>query len=598
MIRDFFVQINTPSQKDSSGKALKYFRELFANAVNEVIEENGFVLTYSKDQAIDAKMPIKCSHRNAHIYISGECDIPDYLIESTGNSADEQTIGMLFEKHGESVFERLSGNFIVLINYHISKVIKVVNSKLALYPLYYYRNNDSLMLSTRLGLFREIIGTNHLNYGVLMQFSLYNYPVSSATFLKDVFLLPAASIMTFQHGELSIGRYWSIMEEFGKNSDIKSLKQSTALLDDVLNKTIGNKCKLHERVGISLTGGWDGRLILAYSLKYCIPDHILLYSHGTKDNPDVVLPSASAKKLGYNYLPVLLTDAEYVRQQLKWAEDTVKYADGLRQVSRLHYLYNMSVLKNEHEIDFILSGIGGSNLLKSTNYKPCDVFNKYVIELIESDNIEVTLKKHFDLMMSGHSALFNQIGFDEFLATFDLNSFTTLHQIQNKTQRFIYFLISEIERRYFGPELQSYRHLVTNYSPFFDDAFIIALANTVFFELASNTGLVKSHYISLLYARLTSKNNRSLSKEPTDRGFSMYDVANPLLFPVMLFKYFRKKYDRSAKPDYFNHKVFIQNYLHNQSSGLNNQQMPFEANRLFIENYVTAMTFLNANYQF
>ncbi|MDY0279183.1 MAG: hypothetical protein RBR35_01320 [Salinivirgaceae bacterium] len=470
--------------------------------------------------------------------------------------------------------------------------MKVINSKLGLYPLYYSFRNGSLALSTRLGIFRDILKPVKINYAVLMQHCLYNYPVSAQTFLEGIFLLPSASVLILKNDLISIQKYWSVTDVFTTGTNFKTLRQSTELLDDILDRKIMKICSGNTNLALSLTGGWDGRLLLSYALKYVAPEQILLYSHGTLDNPDVKLPMATAKKMNYKYVPVLLSNREYEKDQLQWAGDTVKYSDGLRQISRLHYLYNMHLLNKEYRVQQVISGIGGSNLLKSTNYKPCDVFNRFVIELIESDNLDHTLKGHYDYCMQNNSALFNQIDFEAFKSSFDIEMFRDLHSIKNKNKRFITFLIAEIERRYFGTELQSYKHLIKNYSPFFDDDFISALGMTIFFDSNSDKGLAKSHHISMLYAKLTTRNNITLAKEPTDRGFSMYEVANPLLFPKMLLKYFRHKLVKAKDVNYFNQKSILQSYTNRYFPDIVFHADGNSLNNLFMENYVSAISFI------
>jgi asparagine synthetase B (glutamine-hydrolysing) len=591
-MRDFFAHLS--KQIDNTQKALNYFIRLFPDARNEMSNVNGVSIAFSADNA-DANrlITLHSPSRKADLIISGEYDIPEHMVNSVNEkmNPDAQLLE-LFEIHGEALFESLSGNFNVLIWYPGLQTLKVVNSKLGLYPLYYSIKDGALAVSTRLGAFREIYGTDSTNHAVLMQHCLYNYPVSSSTFLKDVNLLPSASVLTYENDNITILKYWSIEDTFETGANFKTLSQSTALLDEVLDNSIRKKCTGDKKMAISLTGGWDGRLLLSYALQYIKPEQILLYSHGTLDNPDVKLPMATAKRLNYNYVPILLSDPEYEKQQLQWAGDTVKYADGLRQISRLHYMYNMHLLNKDHGIDLILSGIGGSNLLKSTNYKPCDVFNRFVIELIETDNMEQTLRYHYEHCMLNHAALFNHIDFDTYAASFDTVMFGILHGIKDKNKRFVTFLISEIERRYFGAELQSYKHLIKNYSPFFDDAFIGALARTVFVNSERDKGLVKSHYISMLYAKLTSRNNVALSKEPTDRGFSMHEVANPILFPLMLFKYFRHKLVKVKNVDYFNQKDILRKYTDSNFPDLKFHNDGAASNRLFMENYISAMSFI------
>lgn len=595
-MRDFFIHFLGKDDTKSVKLAMRYFEAMFPDAVNRVEQINGLAIAYSSDQNKQLSAArLVCKERNASLIISGDYDFPDSFINPVHSQMSKQELLLhLYIIHGDKLFEQLSGNFNILIFYSRNNKIKVINSRLGLYPLYYYQEGSKLMISSRLGIFRDIFGADCVNNAVVMQVCLYNYPVASSTVLKDVFLLPAASILTFSQNELKIRNYWNIESELENSSGFMNFSNSLNALDDVLDRAIEKKLGQNEKIGISLTGGWDGRLLLAYALKYVSPDKILLYSHGTPDAPDVSLPLRTSEKLSYHYVPILLNNPEYLQEQLDWAAKTVNYSDGLRQVSRLHYLYNMSVLRNEYGIKHIISGIGGSNLLKSSNYSPCDVFNKHIIELIKSDNLEDTITAHYTKIKSSNPQIFESVDLGDFISAIDDDTFQRFRSIKDKDYRFIYFLISEIERKYFGAELQSYKHLITNYSPFFDDDFIETILKTVFFKPGAFKGLIQSHFISLLYAKLTVRNNKPLAKEPTDRGFSMYEVANPLLFPVMAYKYYRNRYKyASTSQDYFNAKNVVHRYAKTYNLQVNGSiNNLIQLNKLFFENYISTLAFL------
>jgi hypothetical protein len=595
-MKDFFVHFLGKDDTKSVNRAMRYFEAMFPDAVNRVEQINGLTIAYSSDHDKHLNVaPLVCKERNATLIISGDYDFPDSYINPVHSQMSKQELLLhLYTIHGDKLFEQLSGNFNILIFYTRSNKIKVINSRLGLYPLYYFQEGRKLMISSRLGIFRDIFGANFTNNAVVMQVCLYNYPIGSSTVIKDVFLLPASSILTFSQNELKIRNYWNIESKIQDSSRFMNFRDSVDIIDDVLDRAMRKKLGQNDKVGISLTGGWDGRLLLAYALKYVSHDRILLYSHGTPDAPDVSLPLKTSKKLNYHYVPILLNDPEYLQEQLNWAAKTVNYSDGARQVSRLHYLYNMSVLRNEHGINQIISGIGGSNLLKSSNYSPCDVFNKYIIELIKSDNLDETITAHYTKIKSANPQLFESVDLGDFISAINDDTFQRFRSIKDKDYRFIYFLIFEIERKYFGAELQSYKHLVTNYSPFFDDDFIGTILKTVFFKPGAFKGLIQSHFISLLYAKLTVRNNKPLAKEPTDRGFSMYEVANPLLFPVMAYKYYRNRYKyATTSQDYFNAKNVVHKYAKTYNLQINGSlNNSIQLNKLFFENYISTLSFL------
>jgi asparagine synthetase B (glutamine-hydrolysing) len=592
---DFFLHITPSKESRAADQALTYFKRFFPEADNSIHFFEEFILTISADPSRKTQtLPVWYDARKAWLFVSGEYIIPD-SVEQAGQITDNDSDRLpgLFELYGESIIEALSGNFNAFLYYPNENRFISITSKLGLYPLYYCQKGQEFLVCSRLGVFKQLQGPERFNPAVVMQSCLYNYPVSSATFIQGVFVQPAGSVLSFYKGKVTIKHYWSISREMTGSADARmNFNDSVDLLDEVLDRLIQRYCSRCDKIGLSLTGGWDGRLLLSYVLKYLTPDKVLLYSHGTSDSPDVAIPLATAKKLDLNYEPILLDDPGYLNRQMEWAADTVAYSDGMRQISRVHYLYNMSRLRNVHGIDNIISGNGGSNLIKSTNYKPCQVFNRFVIELIESEDLEKTLQKHYEYSVREFPSLFQHVDWSSFIDSFDLTRFQSLLSEKNVPLRFFHFLVSEIERKYFGSELQSYKHLVKNYSPFFDDEFLAALMKTAFLEPDGNKGLLKSHRMSVLYARLIERNNGKLAKEPTDRGFSMHDIAHPIFFPRMLYRYYKKKKNSFKKPDYFNNNQMIEDFSRQflEKSGLLNVNNSH--NKPFLENYISVMSFL------
>lgn len=594
-MRDFFAHITQSRDSQCVTMALEYFNDLFPDSDNRIISFEGLNISISNDLSTEKILsPLWCKIKGAYLFVFGEYSLPDCLKVSKNSKTDDpEDIANLFDIHGDALFEKVSGNFNALIYYPGKTKFVAITSKLGLYPVYYQQLGKDFMVSSRLGAFKKISGAGKLNFPVIMQHCLYNYPISNKTFIQEVHVQPAGSILVFNNYAISINKYWTIDQEMVDSQGIKSLSDSIDLMDTVLDRLIRRQCYQTTKVGLSFTGGWDGRLLLSYALKYLSHDQMLLYSHGTMQSPDIKIPLSTSDKLNFNYIPVLLDDPEYLSHQLKWAADTVKYSDGIRQITRLHYLYTMSLLRNSYGVRNIISGNGGSNLLKSSNYRPCSVFNRFVIELIESDNIESTLRKHYEYCQFNLSTFFQNVDWNSFLDSFDQKYLKSLLLINNKGMRFLHLLVSEIERKYFGSEIQSYKHVVKNYSPFFDDEFIKALMQTTFICFDDIKGIQKSHKLSLLYGRLITKNNKDLAKEQTDRGFSMNDVSNPLLFPQMLYKYFKNKLKWGKATDFFCNKnipnLYAQKYL--EKSALINSK--YSSDQSFVENYISVMSFLN-----
>lgn len=591
-MRDFFITFSLQPKKRINEKVISYFDELFPDSENAVIEVNNLSIAYSHDPGEgDSGRNFRHHDGEFLVLLSGEFELPDHLTIPNIQNSFEQLVS-LFKSSGEDIFKKISGNFNVVIYYIKNQRVVVINSKLGLYPAYYYKNDSTFYVSTRLGLFKRILKNFRENHPVVFQHCIYNYPISNDTFIKDVQLMPAASSLSISNNNIIVKKYWDLNTLLASRGKLLNPKESIRLIDNVMDKIIQRRCGSVSRTGISLTGGWDGRLILAYALKYLSPNDILLYSHGTKDSPDVSLPLETSKKLKFNYVPVYLEDKDYVDQQLEWASRTILYSDGMRSLTRLHYLYNMHVLKTQYGLDSIISGIGGSNLIKSSNYQPSTVFNKYIIELIESDNPEKTISKQHSYFQEKYPDLFADVSLDDFLESFTNSGINELYAVKNKNERFFRFLVMEIERRYFGAEIQSYKHLLKNFSPFFCDEFIEALITTDFISFKESKGLFKSRNISLFYAQLINRHNKNLAKENTDRGFSMYDVGYPHRAPIMIFKYMWYKYAKSKKVNYFNNQEIALSFSDKYSPRLSQKLNRNELSKSVLVNFISVENFL------
>jgi len=452
-------------------------------------------------------------------------------------------------------FKKLDGNFLILYLNRVNSDVKLINSKLGLIPCYYYAKDNQYIVSTRMGLFQSVLSGLKINWGAVAQYALYNYIASDCTFFKDVYSLPPATALKFNGNSSSYSVYWNIEDEMVDKP--LSFRKSIALIDDSLNEISRDIIGKNDLISISLTGGWDGRILLAYASRFAEKDQILLYSFGSKNSPDVFIPEENAERLNYEYIPIDLENNGYTESIAHWAKETTYRSDGLRSPMRSHYLYTMDILRDK--TDFIISGIGGSNLIKSGKYQSSNVYNQNVLELMFSDNYEGVLKKHFDYTRRQYPEFFPDLSEQEFIDSFQTQRFLSLFNNYSPKRRMFHFLIGEVERKYFGYELMSYRHLIRNYAPFFDMRFIRALAkSSLFGGYDSGNSYLSPFQSALLYARLVYRNAPELARQKTDRGFSLYDLLYPLN-PGIINKYLNmKRKVKDSNGDHFKNRQVLE----------------------------------------
>ena len=142
----------------------------------------------------------------------------------------------------------------------------------------------------------------------LLERLLFNYPLFESTWWENIRLLPAHHALQLEELSVSVKPGFQVADYFGSGADKSraSLNRLAALFEDETRLFLPES-----RFGISFTGGFDGRTLLAAARKAGRTD-FLTYSFGHPDDADVTFPQSQTRQLGIPYEPVLL-DETYVR---------------------------------------------------------------------------------------------------------------------------------------------------------------------------------------------------------------------------------------------------------------------------------------------
>lgn len=489
-----------------------------------------------------------------HIFVLGMVFLsPDQRQRLAGkisaNSIDEDLIPVLYRQGGMAELQNLHGEFnLVMIDARTNEIV-CLSSRFGLLPLYYAVDNDSLCVSDSLARLGEATGRNELDLAVVAQLCLYNYSLSNRSLLKDCYCLPAGTCLRYKHGNTQMQAYWTPDELLGK--DLVSGGAGVDLIDEAFEESVIRYSSQIDRTALSLTGGWDGRLVLAYVLEHMEAEQVSLYSFGIAESPDVVIPRKIAAAMSLKYQPYVL-DQEYLDKSfVSAAGDTALCSDGYRSVQRAHYLHAMRDLSKTHSS--LISGICGSNVMKAAATTPSVVMNSRILQILSSAEPEKAALEHLDEMKQMLTPEFNGLDRDAWLGSVFSEELKRSLEQPTHAHRVSCFVFGILERKYFGPELASYRHLMANFSPFIDQGFVDALSRTEFFNAyrASN-GIFGNRSNAILYARLIYRHNRCLAGFPSDKHIKLTNLLHPVTYPLVAAKqvYRRKlkKHLRTVNP--------------------------------------------------
>ncbi|MCK4951690.1 MAG: hypothetical protein KAS48_07715 [Gammaproteobacteria bacterium] len=513
-------------------------KQIYIGAVSDPSGDNRFGLVS------DANESIFCA-------VHGNC----YLDEEIRSSVSEKygitgvvgidNIPYAYLMLGENLPMHLTGDFNIVIADMRTRAVMVFNSRFGMLPLYYSSYGDVLVFCTSLrALTRSEQLPLHLNKTTLVESAIFNYPISDNSFIENVNTLPSGSLLSVGDGVLKLKRYWDVKDLF---CGVKySRDESIDLIDDALRRIIHKYISGRRNFGLSLTGGWDGRLILSY-LKDVPKDRFFLYSFGGLGSADTEIPKNICADLGYEYKPFIL-DENYLKTEFcKYADETILRSYGMRSYLRAHYLYSMAMIQDK--TDLVLSGNCGSNLLKNVNSTGSVVSNS-LYQVFNSGFSKDVIGGIFDSFQGSDFMRLDDNDKERFVDTISNlkpDSGLTLNQ------QFYEFLLSIIERKYFGAEIASYPGGLTNQSPFIDYEFVSTIAQTPYFgahyeffgrKISDRWTLAK------LYAALIKKNHPRLADYETDRGFSLAELASWTYLPKIVYKRFFTKGSRHGRDNF------------------------------------------------
>ncbi len=167
-------------------------------------------------------------------------------------------------------------------------------------------------------------------------------------------MLPA-NILTLTRDGLQTFTYWT----FSPNKTIArlSLNESVDCIIDVLSRTIRHSLAQQGKVWLSLTGGFDSRVLAAVAHYGHMP--FKAYCHGQPDSRDVRIASLLSQKMGWDYEYFPLPE-DWGRQRPGWFSQTLGRTDAHLDVVKTSRMVREQTLKAQ-QYGVSLWGFGGES---------------------------------------------------------------------------------------------------------------------------------------------------------------------------------------------------------------------------------------------
>ncbi len=276
-------------------------------------------------------------------------------------SENASYLAHLYEEKGLDFIPSLNGWFSGILVDHHKKNVVVFNDRYGLGRIYYHEKEDGFYFSSEAKAILKILPElRQIDYRSMAETFSNGCVLQDRTLFPGISLLPGGSRWVFNvRGEVMKKKYfvpadWEGQPLLDNNNYYTKLKE-------VFSRILPRYFRGNRHVAMSLTGGLDGRMIMAWS--NCLPGELPCYTFGGtyRDCTDVRI-AASIAKLFKQPHEVIVVDSKFTDKFPELAEKSVYLSDGTMDVTGSVELYVNSIAKGIAPVR--LTGNYGSEIVR------------------------------------------------------------------------------------------------------------------------------------------------------------------------------------------------------------------------------------------
>jgi asparagine synthase (glutamine-hydrolysing) len=274
----------------------------------------------------------------------------------------------LYEEIGPKFIEKLNGWFSgMLVDLRTQSVV-LFNDRYGLSRIYYHENADGFYFSSEAkSLLKILPELRQLNLTSLGETFSCGCVLQNRTLFSNISLLPGGSMWTFT-GKSDIKKDSYFSREQWESQPLLNSAEYYEKLKETFSRILPKYFRGKRQVAMSLTGGLDGRMIMAWA--NCQTGELPCYTFGGtyRDCADVRIARRVAKKCGQSHNTIVIGN-EFFPEFPQLAEKAVFVSDGTMDVSGSVELFANRMARDVAPVR--LTGNYGSEILRgNVAFKP------------------------------------------------------------------------------------------------------------------------------------------------------------------------------------------------------------------------------------
>lgn len=279
----------------------------------------------------------------------------------------------LYEEEGDRFFERLNGLFSgLLIDKRQSKTF-LFNDRYGVERIYWHETEDAFFFASEAkALLRALPELRKFDEEGVSQFLAFGCTLEGRTLFKDVRLLPAGSVWSFENGNCHKRKYFS--PESWESQPTLTAEAFHSRFQETFKRILPRYLGSGSKIGISLTAGLDSRMIMACLPQAEVEPICYTFSGEKRDTLDVRLAARVADACALKH-QILRLGPDFFSDFASHVDRTVYATDGYLGSLGAHEIYFNNRARALSPVR--LTGVFGGEILRGVSmFKPLPLAQK------------------------------------------------------------------------------------------------------------------------------------------------------------------------------------------------------------------------------